>query len=99
MITFSASVPAMLDVAEISEDVEITFGSERVLSRELAALEQATTAAGYRFTVALADQKAFIERFVRPALSKRDARLLPRVHDLSPLSRCCGKCPVMPSST
>ena len=80
-ITFSASVPAILDVAALFEDVEITFGSERVLSRELAALEQATTATGYRFTDALADQKAFIERFVRPALSRRGERLLERVQD------------------
>ncbi len=81
VITFSASVPAILDVAQMFEEVEITFGSERVLSHELAALEQATTAAGYRFTDALADQKAFIERFVRPALSKRGEQLLQRVHD------------------
>jgi hypothetical protein len=81
VITFSASVPAILDVARMFEDVEITFGSERVLSRELAALEQATTATGYRFTDALADQKAFIERLVRPALSKRGEQLLQRVHD------------------
>ena len=80
-ITFSASVPAILDVAALFDDVEITFGSERVLSRELAALEQATTATGYRFTDALADQKAFIERFVRPALSRGGARLLERVQD------------------
>ncbi len=81
VITFSASVPAILDVAQMFDDVEITFGSERVLSRELAALEQASSAAGYRFTDALADQKAFIERLVRPALSARGARLLERVHD------------------
>ncbi len=81
VITFSASVPAILDVARMFEDVEITFGSERVLSRELAALEQATTATGYRFTDALADQKAFIERLVRPALSTRGEQLLQRVHD------------------
>ena len=80
-ITFSASVPAILDVAGLFDDVEITFGSERVLSRELAALEQATSATGYRFTDALADQKAFIERLVRPALSRRGARLLERVQD------------------
>jgi hypothetical protein len=55
--------------------------SERVLSRELAAFEQATTAAGYRFTDALADQKAFIERFIRPALSRRGAELLERVQN------------------
>jgi hypothetical protein len=81
VITFSASVPAILDAARLFEDVEITFGSERVLSRELAALEQATTAAGYRFTDALADQKAFIERFVRPALSRHGAELLERVQN------------------
>ncbi len=81
VITFSASVPAILDVAQMFEDMEITFGSERILSREIAALEQATTAAGYRFTDALADQKAFIERFVRPALSRRGEELLERVHD------------------
>jgi hypothetical protein len=69
-LTFSASVPAILDVASLFQDVEITFGSERVLSRELAALEQVTAATGYRFIDALADQKAFIERFVRPALSQ-----------------------------
>jgi hypothetical protein len=80
-ITFSASVPAILDVAGLFGDVEITFGSERVLSRELAALEQVTTATGYRFADALADQKAFIERFVRPILSRRGARLLERVQD------------------
>ena len=81
VITFSASVPAILDVAQLFEDIEITFGSERVLSREFAALEQATTATGYRFTDALADQKAFIERFVRPVLSRRGEQLLERVHD------------------
>jgi hypothetical protein len=80
-ITFSASVPAILDVVALFDDVEITFGSERVLSRELAALEQVTTATGYRFTDALADQKAFIERFVRPVLSQGGARLLERVRD------------------
>ena len=80
-LTFSASVPAILDVAALFEDVEITFGSERVLSRELAALEQATTATGYRFVDALADQKAFIERCVRPALSGRGSHLLARVLD------------------
>jgi NgoFVII restriction endonuclease N-terminal PLD domain len=80
VITFSASVPAILDVAQMFEDIEITFGSERVLSREIVALEQATTATGYRFTDALADQKAFIERFVRPALSRRGEQLLERVH-------------------
>jgi NgoFVII restriction endonuclease len=80
-ITFSASVPAILDVVALFDDVEITFGSERVLSRELAALEQVTTATGYRFTDALADQKVFIERFVRPVLSQGGARLLERVRD------------------
>lgn len=80
-LTFSASVPAILDVAAFFDDVEITFGSERVLSRELAALKQATNAAGYRFVDALADQKTFIERCVRPGLSGRGARLLERIQD------------------
>jgi hypothetical protein len=80
VITFSASVPAILEVAQMFEDVEITFGSERVLSQELAALEQASSATGYRFTDALADQKAFIERLVRPALSAHGEQLLERVH-------------------
>ena len=61
-ITFLATAPAILDVARLFEDVEITFGSEHVLSRELAALEQATTAAGYRFTDALVGtQRHFLE--------------------------------------
>ena len=80
-ITFSASVPALLGVAELFEDVEITFGSERVLSREAAVLEQATTLMGYRFVDAVADQKAFIERFIRPALSNQGQKLLARVQD------------------
>ena len=92
-LTFSASVPAILDVAALFDDVEITFGSERVLSRELAALEQATTAASYRFTDALADQKAFIERCVRPALSGRGAHLLERVHDQSLRFRLLRRAP------
>lgn len=92
-ITFSASVPALLDVAELFEDVEITFGSERVLSREAAALEQATAAMGYRFVDALVDQKAFIERFVRPALSAGGRRLLTRVQDGSLRFRLLRKLP------
>ncbi len=92
-LTFSASVPAILDVAALFEDVEITFGSERVLSCELAALEQATTAASYRFTDALADQKAFIERCVRPALSARGAHLLERVQDQSLRFRLLRRAP------
>lgn len=80
-VTFSASVPALLGVAALFEDVEITFGSERVLSREAAVLEQATTLMGYRFVDAVADQKAFIERFIRPALSSQGQKLLARVQD------------------
>lgn len=33
-ITFSTSVPALLDVVALFDDAEITFGSERMLSRE-----------------------------------------------------------------
>ncbi|MGZ8373183.1 MAG: hypothetical protein ACXWUW_09670 [Rhodoplanes sp.] len=92
-ITFSASVPALLDVAELFEDVEITFGSERVLSREAAVLEQATTLMGYRFVDAVADQKAFIERFVRPALSSKGQKLLARVQEGSLRFRLLRKLP------
>ncbi len=92
-ITFSASVPALLDVAELFEDVEITFGSERVLTREAAVLEQATTLMGYRFVDAVADQKAFIERFIRPALSSQGQKLLARVQEGSLRFRLLRKLP------
>src|SRR5919202_384276 len=69
-ITFSSSIPALLAVADLFEDMEVLFGSERVLGRELGALEDATALAGYRFTDAVADQKAAIEWLLRPALRR-----------------------------
>jgi hypothetical protein len=60
VITFSAGVPAILGIVELFQDVEITFGSERILAKERTALEQASAlTAGYRFADAVADQKAF----------------------------------------
>ena len=56
-ITFSASVPAILDVAEMFDDVEITFGSERVLSRELAARTGAPLVVG-------TSRKSFMSRLL-----------------------------------
>jgi hypothetical protein len=79
-ITYSSSIPALLAVADLFEDMEILFGSERVLSRELGALEDATAVAGYRFVDAVADQKAAIERLLRPALLRGGQPLLQRVH-------------------
>lgn len=62
-ITYSSGLEAILQLAEMFSDVEITFGSERILSREHAALEQVShIAEGYTFVDAVADQKAFIER-------------------------------------
>ena len=80
-ITFSSSIPALLAVADLFEDMEVLFGSERVLGRELGALEDATVVAGYRFTDAVADQKAAIERLLRPALRRGGQPLLRRVQE------------------
>ena len=77
VITFSAGVPAILGIVELFQDVEITFGSERILAKELTALEQAS-ALNAGFADAVADQKAFIELLVRPALSKIGGKLLQR---------------------
>lgn len=80
-ITYSSGLEAILQVAEMFSDVEITFGSERILSREHAALEQAShIAEGYTFVDAVADQKAFIERLAA-YLGKSARGLLPRVID------------------
>lgn len=80
-ITYSSSVPALLAIADLFEDMEVLFGSERVLTRELEALEAATAAGGHRFVDAVADQKAAIERLLRPALRKGGQPLLRRVRD------------------
>jgi hypothetical protein len=80
-ITYSSGLEAILQLAEMFSDVEITFGSERILSREHAALEQVShIAEGYTFVDAVADQKAFIERLAA-YLGKSARGLLPRVID------------------
>jgi len=80
-ITYSSGLEAILQLAEMFADIEITFGSERILSREHAALEQVShIAEGYTFVDAVADQKAFIERLAA-YLGKSARRLLPRVID------------------
>ncbi|TCZ51109.1 phospholipase D family protein [Roseicella aquatilis] len=78
-ITFSSSIPALLAVADLFEEMDVLFGSERVLGRELAALEEASALVGYRFIDAVADQKASIEQLLRPALARGGAPLLRRV--------------------
>ena len=81
VITYSSGLEAILQLAEMFEDIEVTFGSERILSREHAALEQAShIAEGYTFVDAVADQKAFIERLAG-YLGKSARELLPRVMD------------------
>lgn len=81
VITYSSGLVAILQLAEMFADIEITFGSERILSREHAALEQAShIAEGYTFVDAVADQKAFIERLAA-YLGKSARGLLPRVMD------------------
>jgi len=92
-VTYSSTVPAILAVADLFESVDITFGSERVLSREAAALENASAIMGYRFTDAVADEKALIEKFIRPLLSKGGQRLLERVRDGSLRFRILRKAP------
>jgi hypothetical protein len=78
-ITYSSSIPALLAVADLFDEMEVLFGSERVLGRELGALEDATATAGYHFIDAVADQKAAIEHLLRPALQRGGQPLLRRV--------------------
>jgi hypothetical protein len=78
-ITYSSSLQALIAVADLFEDVEVIFGSERVLGRELETLEKATVIGGYQFLDAIADQKAAIEHLLRPTLQKGGDALLRRV--------------------
>lgn len=78
-ITYSSSLPALIAVADLFEDMEVIFGSERVLGRELETLEKATVIGGYQFLDAVADQKAAIERLLRPTLQQGGDALLRRV--------------------
>src|SRR6516225_2257155 len=81
VITYSSGLDVILELAGMFKEVEITFGSERILSREHAALEQASNVArGYTFIDAVADQKAFLERLAAE-LGKSGRALLPRVAD------------------
>jgi hypothetical protein len=80
-ITYSSGLDIILELTEMFKDVEVTFGSERILSREHVALEQAShVARGYTFTDALADQKAFLERLAAE-FGKSARGLLLRIAD------------------
>jgi hypothetical protein len=93
VITYSSGLDVILQLAGMFQEVEVTFGSERILSREHAALEQASSAAqGYTFVDAVADQKAFLERLaVEPGKSARG--LLRRVADGTVRFRLLRKMP------
>jgi hypothetical protein len=78
-ITYSSGLDLILELTGMFSDVEVTFGSERILSREHAALEQASNIArGYTFVDAVTDQKAFLERLAAE-MGKSARALLPRV--------------------
>lgn len=78
-ITFSSSVEMLLRLAERLDDVEIVFGSERILSKEHVALAQASqTIAAYGFEDALIDHKALVEALSR-FLGRAGRQLLDRV--------------------
>jgi hypothetical protein len=80
-ITYSSRLDLILELTGMFRDVEVTFGSERILSREHAALEQASNIArGYTFVDAVTDQKAFLERLA-VKMGKSARALLPRVAD------------------
>ena len=78
-ITFSSSLEFLVSLASHFEDMEVVFGSERILSREHVALTQASeVAAGYTFPDAMADQKVLTEALGR-WLGKQGRQLLERV--------------------
>src|SRR5260370_283762 len=78
-ITYSSGLDLILELTGMFSDVEVTFGCERILSREHAALEQASNIArGYTFVDAVTDQKAFLERLAAE-MGKSARALLPRV--------------------
>jgi hypothetical protein len=93
VITYSSGLDVILQLAGMFEEVEVTFGSERILSREHAALEQASSVArGYTFVDAVADQKAFLERLAAE-LGKSARALLARVADGTVRFRLLRKMP------
>ncbi|WP_424140178.1 hypothetical protein [Roseomonas chloroacetimidivorans] len=78
-ITFSSSIEFLLRLAEQLDDMEVVFGSERILSREHLALAQATQAVqAYGFADTLADQKALVEGLSR-LLGQGGQKLLERI--------------------
>ena len=78
-ITFSSGIEFLTQVAERLDELEVVFGSERILSREHLALAQASQAVqAYGFADALADQKALVEALGR-LLGRSGRTLLERV--------------------
>jgi hypothetical protein len=69
----------LLRLAERLDDMEVVFGSERILSKEHLALAQASqTVAAYGFADALIDHKALVEALSR-LLGRAGTQLLDRV--------------------
>lgn len=93
-VTYSSSLTALMRLVERFADAEITFGSERILSREHLALEQLSQGddGGYLFQDAIADQKAFTEALARHFGGPGSA-LVPRVLDGSLRFRVLRKKP------
>jgi hypothetical protein len=78
-ITFSSSIELLLRLSERLDNMEVVFGSERILSKEHLALAQASqTIEAYGFADALIDQKALVEALSR-LLGRAGNRLLERV--------------------
>jgi hypothetical protein len=78
-ITFSSSIEFLVRLAGQFTDMEVVFGSERILSKEHLALAQAShTIEAYGFADALADQKALVEALGR-LLGSGGQRLVARV--------------------
>ena len=80
-ITFSSSMEFLLRLADRLDDMEVVFGSERILSREHLALTQASqTVQAYGFADALVDHKVLTEALGR-LLGRSGRKLLDRVVD------------------
>jgi hypothetical protein len=78
-ITFSSSIEMLLRLAERLDDLEIVFGSERILSKEHLALAQASqTVAAYGFADAMIDHKTLVEALSK-LLGRAGRQLLERV--------------------
>ncbi|MGI8741709.1 MAG: phospholipase D family protein [Bryobacteraceae bacterium] len=92
-ITFSSSIEFLVQLAPQFTDMEIVFGSERILLREHLALAQASqTIESYTFPDALADQKVLTEALAS-YLGKHGEKLLSRVLDGSLRFRLLRKRP------